>query len=160
MRTYGILGLTMIFLLLTSAALAQTGGSYDLTWSAVTGGGGASSGSDGAGRTYAVTNAVAQPVVAELRSDQYVLQGGFLGGVTSPATLVLLYINGDNDLANYVHDLVAKVHTGAANPNIVTFMVLDWPGGGNSFRYLVDKNGATTCNFRQDHTCDGRYVDG
>jgi len=73
-------------------------------------------------------------------------------------TLVLLYINGDNDLAPYIHDLVRKVHGGAINPEITVVMVLDWPGAGNSRRYRVDGQGVTTCDFAEDYTCKGRYV--
>ncbi len=78
-------------------------------------------------------------------------------------TLVLLYINGDNDLNEAMHDLVRRVHIGATNPEVTVVMVLDWPnkdnlGPANSHRYLVDRLGATNCNFQADYTCGGRYV--
>src|SRR5206468_967225 len=78
----------------------------------------------------------------------------------SADTLMLLYINGDNDLADYVHDLVRKVHIGATNPEVHVVMVLDWPGPGNSHLYHVDNKGETHCDFQQNnnYTCDGRYV--
>ncbi len=47
-------------------------------------------------------------------------------------TLVLLYTNGDNDLFEYIADLVYNVHKGAVNPNIIVYMVLDWPSKDNT----------------------------
>ncbi len=84
----------------------------------------------------------------------------------SADTLVLLYINGDNDLAQYIPDLVRKVHRGAINPEVNVVMVLDWPNNKpddstpNSHRYMVDRLGVTNCDFRHDYTCGGRYVPG
>jgi hypothetical protein len=156
MRATLLARFSILFTLLTTAALAQSGGGYDLTWSAVTGGGGASAGNDGAGHTYILESAVAPPA-EEAASDGYRLQGGFLAGAAQ-VTLVLLYINGDNNLAPYIHKLVQNVHRGATNPDIVVHMVLDWPGKDNSRRYVVDKKGETECNFQIDFTCGTRYV--
>jgi hypothetical protein len=77
----------------------------------------------------------------------------------SAETLVLLYVNGDNDLAAEMqkYQLVQNIHRGAANPAIVVRMVLDWPGTGNSRYYQVDQLGATQCDFLNDFTCGGRY---
>lgn len=79
-----------------------------------------------------------------------------------PETLVLLYINGDNNLATEMqrYQLVQGIHRGAANPDVTVRMVLDWPGLGNSRDYQVDRLGATTCDFLNDFTCGGRYRDG
>ncbi len=82
-------------------------------------------------------------------------------------TLVLLYINGDNDLFEHIPDLVRDVHEGAVNPNIIVYMVLDWPGTdkdgkANSHLYRVDRKGVKDwdCNFRENYTCGVRYVEG
>lgn len=89
----------------------------------------------------------------------------------SADTLVLLYINGDNDLADDIADLVDRVHRGATNPEINVVMVLDWPNDKpddftpNSHLYHVDNKGVdsqgrTGCDFRHNYTCGGRYVPG
>jgi len=80
----------------------------------------------------------------------------------SPETLVLLYVNGDNDLATEMqkYKLVQNIQRGAANPEIVVRMVLDWPGLGNSRYYLVDPFGPADCDFLNNFTCGGHYQDG
>lgn len=83
-------------------------------------------------------------------------------------TLVLLYVNGDNNLASSIHKLVQNVHIGATNPNVIVEMVLDWPNTNpaeptqplppNSWRYVVDRRGGIDCNFQTNYTCGGRYI--
>jgi hypothetical protein len=61
-----------------SAALAQTGGGYDLTWSTIDGGG---SGSAGGG--YQLTGTLGQPDAgATLSGGAYSLSGGFWAGAS------------------------------------------------------------------------------
>ena len=67
------------------AALAQTGGGYDLTWSTIDGGG---SGSAGAG--YHLAGTLGQhDAGATLRGGAYSLSGGFWGGVSAGSKLYL-----------------------------------------------------------------------
>lgn len=155
MRTYLMLTLVLILLLLTTAVFAQVGGSFDLTWAAVSSGGDVSTGG-----AYQLTGAVGQPLVAEISAERFAIQPGFLAGAAMPSTLVLLYINGDNDLAPHIHKLVQKVHEGAPNPDIVTFMVLDWPEADNSYLYQIAKQGYSHCNLLEDYTCGGLYTAG
>ena len=67
------------------AALAQTGGGYDLTWSTIDGGGGAS-----AGAGYQLTGTLGQPDAGTpLSGGVYSLSGGFWAGVSTGNKLYL-----------------------------------------------------------------------
>jgi hypothetical protein len=67
-------------LLLSPAALAQSGGNYTLAWSAIGGGGGL-----GAGGNYSVAGTVGQPIAGAAFSSSYTLLGGFWAGAASTA---------------------------------------------------------------------------
>jgi hypothetical protein len=71
----------LVWLLLFSPALAQSGGPYDLSWSTIDGGGGQSSGG-----SYVLTGTIAQPDAGNLAGGQYELLGGFWPG--GPSCLV------------------------------------------------------------------------
>ena len=60
--------------LLASAATAQTGGGYELTWSTVDGGGGTSTGG-----SYSVTGTAGQPDAGTASGGGYTVAGGFWG---------------------------------------------------------------------------------
>ncbi len=64
-----------VLLLLSTAALAQIGGGYDLTWSTVDGGGGTSSGG-----AYTLHGTAGQPDAGALSGGSYSLDGGFWQG--------------------------------------------------------------------------------
>jgi hypothetical protein len=64
------------FLLLASAALAQSGGGYDLSWNTVDSGGYTFS----AGGDYTLGGTVGQPDAGLLIGRGYILGGGFWGG--------------------------------------------------------------------------------
>src|SRR5262245_29183741 len=67
------------------AALAQTGGGYDLSWSTIDGGGGSS-----AGGGYQLTGALGQPDAGTtLSGGGYSLSGGFWGGVSTGGKVYL-----------------------------------------------------------------------
>ncbi len=65
----------LVWLLLFSHALAQSGGDYELTWSTIDGGGGTSSGGP-----YVLTGTIGQPDAAWSSGGDYELLGGFLPG--------------------------------------------------------------------------------
>ena len=60
-------------------ALAQTGGSYDLTWYTIDNGGGTAVGS-GSPNPYILNGTVGQPDAGAWSGGGYVLVGGFWGG--------------------------------------------------------------------------------
>ena len=66
-----------VLLLLASTALAQSGGRYDLFWWTVDGGGTTS----GMGNGYSLGGTSGQPDAAVWSGGEYVLAGGFWGGV-------------------------------------------------------------------------------
>ena len=70
----GIILIIALLLTMTSIALAQSGGDYDLSWWTVDNGGGES-----AGGAYAVSGVIGQPDAGALMSGgQFSVQGGFL----------------------------------------------------------------------------------
>ena len=59
----------------TAPAVAQSGGSYDLSWNSVDGGGGISGGG-----SYILSGTLGQPDANLLSGGDYTLGGGFWGG--------------------------------------------------------------------------------
>lgn len=79
MRKLGLIAAFITLLILSSAELfgapgvqAQLGGGYDLTWNAIGGGGGASTGG-----AYALDGTIGQPDVGSMNGGAYTLTGGF-----------------------------------------------------------------------------------
>ncbi len=62
-------------LALAAAALAQSGGPYDLTWNTFDGGGGS-----GAGGHFTLSGAAGQPDAGPMSGGVYTLDGGFWPG--------------------------------------------------------------------------------
>lgn len=77
---YLIGSLLVLAVLAPALALAQSGGSYDLTWNTVDGGG--HTFSEGGG--YSLGGAVGQPDAGALSGGGYTLAGGFWGGGVAP----------------------------------------------------------------------------
>ncbi|MDH7487804.1 MAG: hypothetical protein QHJ81_16215 [Anaerolineae bacterium] len=71
-----ILVVTSALLMIGSTALAQSGGSYDLSWSSIDGGGYTFS----AGGGYSLGGTVGQADAGTLSGGGYTLSGGFWGG--------------------------------------------------------------------------------
>jgi len=67
--------------------VAQSGGGYDLTWSTIDGGGGASSGG-----SYLLGGTVGQPDAGAMTGGIYTLVGGFWGRGVSGATSRYVYL--------------------------------------------------------------------
>jgi hypothetical protein len=70
-----------LLLQFTTSTFAQSGGSFDLSWWAVVGGGGASSGGN-----YTLTGAIGQPEAGMLSGGSYTLTGGFGSGVSGDSS--------------------------------------------------------------------------
>ena len=64
---------------------AQTGGTYELTWSTVDGGGATFS----TGGTYSLGGTVGQPDAGTMSGGTYALSGGFWGGASNLLKLFL-----------------------------------------------------------------------
>ena len=71
--------LVVLLSLLSSVALAQTGGGYDLTWSTIDGGG--YTFSEGGG--YSLGGTIGQPDAGVLSGGGYTLAGGFWPGAAA-----------------------------------------------------------------------------
>lgn len=76
MKKLSLLLFCLLALALPSAALAQSGGPYNLTWSNVGAGGSASGGG------YTLAGTAGQPDAGALSGGSYTLTGGFWGGGT------------------------------------------------------------------------------
>ena len=70
-----VMYLLLILALTADLALAQSGGDYDLSWSTVDGGGGASAGGD-----FRLSGTAGQPDAGALSGSNYRVGGGFWGG--------------------------------------------------------------------------------
>lgn len=74
-------------LLAVSSVLAQTGGSYDLSWSTLDGGGYTFS----TGGTYSLGGTIGQPEAGEMNGGVYALSGGFwTRSATAPLTAIVV----------------------------------------------------------------------
>lgn len=82
-RTF-ITALMFVMLLVISAGAtalyAQTGGTYDLTWSTLNGGGGTSSGG-----VFGLSGTIGQADAGEMSGGSYTLSGGFWLSTTAAA---------------------------------------------------------------------------
>ena len=79
------IALILALLIVPAIALAQSGGDYDLTWSTVDGGGGASSGGE-----YALRGTIGQADAGTLSGGDLTLFGGFWAGAPSGGYSVYL----------------------------------------------------------------------
>jgi len=75
-------------MLVTGVVYAQSGGSYDLSWHAVDGGGVTFS----TGGTYTLGGTIGQPDAGQLTGDDYILGGGFWGGGTLTGATCAVYL--------------------------------------------------------------------
>lgn len=74
MKKYVLIGVILLLLLGVTSALAQTGGTYDLSWNTVAGGGEMFS----TGGTYSLGGSAAQPAVGgAFTGGNYSLTSGF-----------------------------------------------------------------------------------
>ena len=101
-------------------------------------------------------------IVTYLIDDQtYELQRTAAVVVPNPATfstLVLIYANGDNNLASKSIALLNNAEKSAANPNAVTLLLLDGPADNDTRLYRLQTDADDSCPNFANPTCDGHYV--
>ena len=109
-----------IALLLSSvpAALAQTGGPYDLSWHNIGPGGSASGGS------YDLLSSIGQPDAATMSGGSYTLTGGFLPG--GPTCALAGDLNGDGQVTVLDIQMIA-----GAWPQVSASFPYDQSGDGD-----------------------------
>ena len=77
--------LLVALLIITSQATAQSGGTYDLSWSTIDAGGGSSSGDN-----YTLAGTLGQPdAVEQVANSPYTLAGGFWNSLLAPYQVYL-----------------------------------------------------------------------
>jgi hypothetical protein len=86
-KRISVLTLALLLLAVGAVALAQTGGGYDLTWSSVDGGGGASSAGG-----YTLSGTAGQADAGVLSGGGYTLGGGFWKGGAVVGSLHQVYL--------------------------------------------------------------------
>jgi hypothetical protein len=161
-----VIFIIVTILLLTTTASAQTPGQFALTWSAASSGGSISRGHNDDDKFYTLESIVNQPGAGRMGDARYTLTSGHLVAPVPATNLVLLYVNGDNNLDDYIRErLLPRTLAGARNPQVVTLMVLDGPGAADAYLYRLgtssqERQGDLSCNLFDDHTCQGVYVDG
>jgi hypothetical protein len=79
-----VLSPRVLALLIAPIVAAQGGGGYDLTWSTIDGGGGASEGGG-----YSLSGAIGQPDAGVLTGGGYTLIGGFWPGASGSYRIYL-----------------------------------------------------------------------
>lgn len=104
-----LIALTVV---LTSIALAQSGGGYDLTWNTVDGGGGTS-----VGGVYELSGTAGQPDAGTLSGGSYTLAGGFWGGTVAVAAQYRLYLPLIVKGYTVVHETELAYDSGAGTPD-------------------------------------------
>lgn len=141
--------------------MAQETPPYELTWTSTTTGG---SSKGGGAQGYTLLDTIGQPQVEPMQGGDYGLYPGFLSGSLTVPNLVLLYVNADNDLAQYIPELVQHAHAGASHTDGVVLMVLDGPGDDDSYWYRMDGGNSAECGAtlvaNEPYTCNGHYVEG
>lgn len=100
------------------AALAQTGGPYDLSWHNIGPGGSASGGS------YDLLGSIGQPDAATMSGGSYTLTGGFLPG--GPTCALAGDLNGDGQVTVLDIQMIA-----AAWPQATSSFPYDQSGDGD-----------------------------
>ena len=73
--------LAIACILLISIILAQTPGSFDISWFTVDGGGGRSESGDG---VYSLVGTIGQADAGTLTGDGFSMEGGFWAGIAEP----------------------------------------------------------------------------
>lgn len=85
MKSLILISLALLAALLTIPTLrAQSGGSYELSWSTFAGSGGLSSGG-----AYAISGTIGQPDAGTMSGGNYSLAGGFWGALQTPGAPLL-----------------------------------------------------------------------
>lgn len=72
MRQLHLALIALLVMMLPAVALAQTGGSFDLSWHTVDSGGGVSTGG-----SFALSGTIGQPDAGQSTGGSYTLRGGF-----------------------------------------------------------------------------------
>jgi uncharacterized repeat protein (TIGR01451 family) len=100
-----------------------------------------------------------------LTTAVYTIERGVAVSIEDPSvlnTLVLIYANGDNNLADNMLDVANRTVRAAATPHATTLLLLDGPGDGDSYLYRLEGS-EQWCSFyagMADPTCGGRYEQG
>lgn len=80
--------------------------------------------------------------------------------LTVEHTLVLLYVNGDNDLSEHTIDLANKAEQAAGNPDATVLLLLDGSDDEGAYLYRLQEDDDPGCPNYINPTCDERYVMG
>ncbi len=83
-RAVLVLAIIITAIPIVSAALAQSGDRYDLTWNSIDGGATFSSGG-----SYALGDTIGQPDAGVMHGGSFTLVGGFWGGIIASYTTYL-----------------------------------------------------------------------
>ncbi|MBV7334186.1 hypothetical protein KFU94_39325 [Chloroflexi bacterium TSY] len=139
----------LVALVAASTVIAQSGGQFALTWFSVSNGSGKSEGGQ-----FSVEDLIGEPLVAAVSGGNFSIRSEFAGR-RAVENLVLLYVNGDNNLQSEIEELVGKAQRGAFNANAVVYMLVDRPEINDSQLYLLSKFDPGNCNLFGDTVCHG-----
>lgn len=71
-----------------------------------------------------------------------------------PANLVLLYVNGDNDLSKHMPKLLSRVLDSVENPHARVLIVYDGPQDNDGGLYQLDQDGDVLCLSASTSNCE------
>lgn len=137
-----------------ASALAQTGGTYDLTWNTIDGGGATFS----TGGTYSLGGTIGQYDVGTLVGGSYVLAAGFWkGGVTPAATGV--DTPAEPPAAPSGLPVAYRLHPNVPNPfNPRTTIAYDLPAASDVKLSIYDVSGALVRELERGPRPAGRFT--
>jgi hypothetical protein len=130
-----LVGSAAVAVVAITIAAAQSGGSYDLEWNTIDGGGGAS-----AGGTISLQGTIGQPDAGELTGGTITLSGGFWRGGLGGSTSGTPDLGGSEDP---VLPLTFRLYPNAPNPFASsTVLTFDLPEGEEVQVAVYDATGA------------------
>lgn len=146
-----LFGAALVALLSITIAFAQSGGSYDLTWNTIDGGGGNS-----AGGTISLRGTIGQPDAGALAGGTITLAGGFWkGGLGGPTSGVP---EGEGPVAPAV-PLSFALYPNAPNPfSSSTVLTFDLPEASDVELAIYDASGSRVRQLVGDHIPAGHHL--
>jgi hypothetical protein len=103
--------LLLLLLVATTLAGAQSGGSFDLSWATVDGGGGESSGG-----SFGLHGTVGQPDAGTLAAGNFTLRGGFWQCVTAAVTAPAIAAAGGDVALSWAGGATANIYRASNDP--------------------------------------------
>lgn len=148
-----LFGAALVALLSITIAFAQSGGSYDLTWNTIDGGGGVSGGG-----TISLRGTIGQPDAGVLSGGTITLAGGFWKGGLGGPTSGVPDGEGEGPVAPAL-PLSFALYPNAPNPfSSSTVLTFDLPEASDVELSIYDATGSRVRRLVDDHIPAGHHL--